>query len=177
MKSTTILSLFACFLLLLPSFSKLQAQDPKKQAIANLSREEKNTMAKCPLHSKKMKLSDNYRANASDYRQSEDYPFAYQLNYRRYCKVCTKTLNKEEKFFSKQERSQGGKATMERCIVHNQFMKTNPEFSSVNSTGDSDREQDVRNAKQYKGRYYCKTCSKIYSIRYKQQKKEEKKED
>ena len=174
MKLTTVLSLFACFLLLLPSFSKLKAQDAKKQAIANLSREEKNTMAKCPLHNKKMKLSDNYRANASDFRRSDDYPFAYQLNYRRYCPVCTKTLNKEEKFFTKQERSRGGKATMERCAIHNQFMKTNPEFSSVNSVSDRKREQDIINAKQYKSRYYCKTCSKIHSIRYKKSRKENK---
>ncbi len=172
MKPTTTLSLFAIFLLLFSAFTQLQAQDPRKEAIANLSREEKNTMNECPLHRKKMKLSDNYRANASDFRQSDDYPFAYQLNYRRYCTKCTKILDKEERSFAKQERSRGNKATMERCPLHNQFMKTNPEFSSVNSVSDRERDEDIINAKQYKGRYYCKTCSKLHSIRHKKKKKD-----
>lgn len=121
-----------------------------------------------------MSLSDNYRANASDFRQSADYPFAYQLNYRRYCKICTRILTKEVKSFAKQESSRGNRATMDRCDIHNEFMKTNPEFSSVNSVSDSDRANAMPNAKQYRGRLYCKTCSKVYSIREKNKRKAEK---
>jgi len=154
----------------------VSAQQPNKEAIGGLSREEKNTMTNCPLHQKRMGLSDNYRANASDFRQSEDYPFAYQLNYRRFCGNCTKALEKEEKAFKKEEASGGNKATMERCAIHSEFMKTNPEFSSVNSVKDKDREKDILHAKQYKGRLYCKTCSKVYSIRNKA-KEEAKKEE
>jgi uncharacterized Zn finger protein (UPF0148 family) len=145
--------------------------------LAQLSREEKNTMTTCPLHSKRMNLSENYRANASDFRQSEDYPFAYQLNYRRFCPICTKTLSKEEARFNKQDRSVGGKATFERCEVHNEYMKTNAEFSSVNSTSDRNREKDIIHAKQYRGRLYCKSCSKIYSIRAKDKAAEEKEDE
>lgn len=145
--------------------------------MAQLSREEKNTMTTCPLHSKRMSLSDNYRANASDFRQSEDYPFAYQLNYRRFCPICTKTLSKEEARFKKEERSVGGKSTFTRCDYHNEYMKTNPEFSSVNSTSDRDREKDMIHAKQYRGRFYCKSCSKLYSIRAKNKAAEEKEDE
>lgn len=156
------LSYFLSFCFLLLAVASWAQPD-----LENLSREEKNTMRKCPLHKKKMKLSDNYRANASDFRRSEDYPFAYQLNYRRYCSVCTKLLTKEEKQFAAEERARGNKASMQRCTVHNKFMKTNPEFSSVKSIKNEKRDEDIINAKQYMGRFYCRVCSKVYRIRYK----------
>ena len=56
-------------------------------------------------------------------------------------------------------------------------MKTNPEFSSVNSTSDRDREKDMIHAKQYRGRFYCKSCSKLYSIRAKNKAAEEKEDE
>ena len=178
MQLPTPLSVLACILLILLSFSELQAQDrdPKRDAIANLTREEKNTMTVCPLYGTKMKLNENYRANASDFRDCYDYPFAKQLHYRRYCPKCTNVLHKEEKRFKKEERAGGGKATMERCELYGDFMKTNPDFSSVNSVPDSDRDEDMINAKQYQGRYYCETCSKLYRERY-DKKKKKKKED
>ncbi|MCH2044636.1 MAG: hypothetical protein MK212_11010 [Saprospiraceae bacterium] len=172
------ITLLACILLMLPSSSELQAQqgqDPNRDAIAQLSRKEKNTMTVCPLYGTRMKLNENYRANATDFRDCYNYPFAQQLHYRRYCPKCTKALHQEEKRFEREERAGQGKATMERCELYGDFMKTNPEFSSVNSVPDSERDKDMINAKQYKGRLYCKICSKLYSDRQKEKEKEENK--
>ncbi|MCP4442559.1 MAG: hypothetical protein GY810_26935 [Aureispira sp.] len=130
--------------------------------VASLSREEKNTMKVCPLHNKHMPLSDNYRANASDFRQSEEYPFAYQLNYRRYCKTCTSTLEKEEKAFEKEEKRNANKGSFARCEVHNQTMKINGDHSSLNY--ERNPASDIPHAKQYLFKEYCKTCTKIYKI-------------
>ncbi|MDX1904693.1 MAG: hypothetical protein SFU27_11085 [Thermonemataceae bacterium] len=65
----------------------------QENSLNNLTRQQKDTMTVCPLHKKIMPMSDNYRANAADIHEKTDkYPFAYHLNYRRYCKTCTKTF-------------------------------------------------------------------------------------
>ncbi len=63
--------------------------------VSGLNRDEKNKMVKCPIHHKHMSLSDNFRANGSDHSPGDNYPFAYQLNYRRYCNACTRIMKKE----------------------------------------------------------------------------------
>jgi hypothetical protein len=63
--------------------------------VSGLNRDEKNKMIRCPIHHKHMGLSDNFRANGSDHSPGDNYPFAYQLNYRRYCNVCTRIMKKE----------------------------------------------------------------------------------
>ena len=63
--------------------------------VSGLTRDEKNKMFKCPIHHKHMNLSDNFRATGSDHSSGDNYPFAYQLNYRRYCNACTRVMKKE----------------------------------------------------------------------------------
>ncbi|MDC0230815.1 hypothetical protein OAK19_02525 [Aureispira] len=63
--------------------------------VSGLNRDEKNKMVKCPIHNKHMVLSDNFLANGSEYTSGDNYPLAYQLNYRRYCNVCTRIMKKE----------------------------------------------------------------------------------
>ncbi len=124
--------------------------------ILKMTREEKNTMSQCPWHNKAMSLSDNYRENASDYTTCYGYPFAYQLNYRRYCKVCTKIMAKES----------GGpmpvisKATFERCSAHNSPLKGNPDRDVVNY--EKNPSSSTPHAKQYFFKNYCKICTKVY---------------
>ena len=131
--------------------------------VSGLNREEKNTMTRCPIHSKHMSLSDNYRANASDYTLGDEYPFAYQLNYRRYCNKCTRVMSKEAQFFEAQDRSaNGGKATFERCGLHNKSLVGNPDFDKIDY--EKNPSADMPHAKQYLFKNYCKVCSKVYKI-------------
>ncbi len=127
-------------------------------ATKNKPREEKNTMSICPLHgngTKEMILSDNYRAGASDYTTCDEYPFAYQLNYRRYCKVCTKIMAKEagENMPSMQM------ATFDRCELHNSPLKGNPDYNGMNM--DKNTAPNAPHARQYNFRTYCRICTKI----------------
>ncbi|BDS15298.1 hypothetical protein [Aureispira anguillae] len=135
--------------------------------LSSMTREEKNTMAHCPLHNKHMSLSDNYRADASDFRQSDDYPFAYQLNYRRYCHVCTKVLDKEVKAFDAEEKAANNAdgATFERCPVHNAALLKNSDYSKIDY--EKSPQTEIPHAKQYLFKNYCKTCTKIYKIQLK----------
>ena len=126
--------------------------------VSKMSREEKNTMNECPLHntSKEMPLSDNYRANASDYTTCYEYPFAYQLNYRRYCRTCTRIMAKE---YGSQMPKIPRTATFERCPVHNVQLKGNPEYDQIQY--ERNPESETPHAKQYLFKYYCKSCTKI----------------
>lgn len=127
--------------------------------VSKLSREEKNTMTSCPLHStnREMPLSDNYRANASDYTTCYEYPFAYQLNYRRYCRTCTRIMAKD--YNTQMPRIARASATFQRCEVHNIALKGNPDYDRVqyerNPAG------DTPHARQYLYKYFCKTCTKV----------------
>lgn len=133
--------------------------------LSGMTREEKNTMSRCPLHNKHMGLSDNYRADASDYTPGDDYPFAYQLNYRRYCTVCTKVMEKEAKAFEAEDRAVNeGKATFERCPVHNVSLKGNPDQDKVDY--EKNPSPDSPHAKQYLFKNYCKICTKVYKIQH-----------
>lgn len=125
--------------------------------VSKMSREEKNTITECPLHNKgkEMLLSDNYRANASDYTTCYEYPFAYQLNYRRYCRVCTKIMSKE----SGESMPVISKGTFERCSIHNTGLKSNPDYDKT--MYERNPNSDTPHAKQYWFKYYCKTCTKI----------------
>jgi len=127
--------------------------------VSKLSREEKNTMASCPLHntSREMPLSDNYRANASDYTTCYEYPFAYQLNYRRYCKVCTRIMSKESN--TQLPRISRSSATFQRCEVHNTPLKGNPDYSRVQY--EREPAGGSPHARQYLYKYFCKTCTKV----------------
>lgn len=127
--------------------------------VSKLSREEKNTIASCPLHNtnREMPLSDNYRANASDYTTCYEYPFAYQLNYRRYCKVCTRIMAKDSE--TQIPRISRSSATFQRCEVHNTPLKGNPDYDRIQY--ERDPVAATPHARQYLYKYFCKTCTKI----------------
>lgn len=126
--------------------------------VSKMTREEKNTVTKCPLHhhGNEMPISDNYRPNASDYTTCYEYPFAYQLNYRRYCKVCTRIMSKEA---GNAPQHQTTKATFERCAVHNATLKGNPDYDQT--MYERNPNPNTPHAKQYWFKNYCKTCTKI----------------
>jgi len=125
--------------------------------VSKMSREKKNTMTSCPLHhpNKKMPISDNYRPDASDYTTCFEYPFAYQLNYRRYCRVCTRIMSKDygEKMPMK------AKASFERCGIHNKPLLGNPDYSGLMQKDDPN--DYTPHARQYKFKYYCKVCTRV----------------
>jgi|VirMetMinimDraft_7_1064189.scaffolds.fasta_scaffold47828_2 hypothetical protein len=125
--------------------------------VSKMSREEKNTITECPLHSqnKEMALSDNYRANASDYTTCYEYPFAYQLNYRRFCRICTKIMSKD----SGQKMPVTPKGSFERCSAHNTPLKGNPDYD--NTMYEKRPSTNTPHARQYSFKYYCNTCTKI----------------
>ena len=136
-----------------------------KIQLSGMTREEKNTMSRCPLHNKHMSLSDNYRADASNYTPGDDYPFAYQLNYRRYCPVCTKVMEKEAKEFEEEDKEENENVqTFERCPVHNSPLKGNTEQNKIDY--EKDPSPDTPHAKQYLFKYYCKTCTKVFKIQH-----------
>lgn len=134
-----------------------------KMQLSSKTREEKNTMDRCPLHNKRMPLSDNYRADASDYTPGDDYPFAYQLNYRRYCNACTRVMDKEAKNMKKEDQEQRkGEVTFDRCEVHNAPLKGNPDYN--NKDVEDNPSSDMPHARQYQFKNYCKICTKVYKI-------------
>lgn len=133
--------------------------------ISSMTREEKNTMSNCPLHSKRMSLSDNYRADASDYNPGDEYPFAYQLNYRRYCTSCTRIMDREARTFEAKDRAVNeGRETFERCAIHNSSLKGNPDQDKVDY--EKNPAADTPHARQYLFKNYCKICTKIYKIQH-----------
>ena len=134
--------------------------------VSKLSREEKNTMTTCPLHNttKEMPLSDNYRANASDYTTCYEYPFAYQLNYRRYCRVCTRIMAKDSD--TQMPRIAKASATFQRCEIHNSTLKGNPDYDRIRY--ERNPIDDAPHARQYLYKYYCKTCTKIVKVQEKE---------
>lgn len=182
------LASFLCFFFCLCATTTMTAQDDKadkpakeKKAkaakdgnssativaqVSGLNREEKNTMMRCPIHSKHMSLSDNYRANASDYTIGDEYPFAYQLNYRRYCTKCTRVMSKEAQFFEAQDRSINSRqVSFERCELHNKPLVGNPDMDKIDY--EKNPSSDMPHAKQYLFKNYCKVCTKVFSIQKK----------
>ncbi|MCH2042859.1 MAG: hypothetical protein MK212_01870 [Saprospiraceae bacterium] len=151
--------------------AKANANAAKYSVLDQLTREEKNTMTDCPLHGGHMSLSDNYRANATDFRQSGAYPFAYQLNYRRSCKKCTNTLVQEERALERETKRNANAASFERCPIHNEALLKNGEESSMNYSRETNAE--TPHAQQYKFKFYCKTCTKIHKINNKDADKEQ----
>jgi hypothetical protein len=189
MKSTIQINKFNqiwMFLLvaLMASYSPMMAQNGKKQpkekkvkiakngnsaaaiaaSISGMNRSEKNSMTKCPLHNKHMGLSDNYRADASDYTSGDDYPFAYELNYRRYCNSCTRVMEKESKNILEVDKvsHRRDKHVLEHCKVHDSPLKLNSDQDKVDY--EHTPSPDMPHAKQYMFREYCKVCTKVYSI-------------
>lgn len=128
--------------------------------VSSLNREEKNAMIRCPLHNKHMSISDNYRANASDYTESDNYPFAYQLNYRRYCTKCTKIMQREAHIFDVEPGM-----IAEKCILHNQILKNNSDWDKFEK--EENPSVEMPHAKQYLQQYYCTVCTKVYKIQNK----------
>lgn len=104
----------------------------KYSVLDQLTREEKNTMVKCPLHGSHMPLSDNYSASAGDSHQSGAYPFAYQLNYRRFCKKCTRAFTKEKKASEREAKRSASVTSLERCTVYDEILLKNGERFSMN---------------------------------------------
>jgi hypothetical protein len=180
-----------CFLVLMTLFVNLdqtaaqkekkerKEKEPKKVQVAksgnstaaimvqlsSTTREEKNTMDRCPLHNKRMSLSDNYRADASDYTPGDEYPFAYQLNYRRYCPVCTRVMDKEAKDFEAEDKAANKEtATFERCELHGTPLKGNPEYDKTDF--EKNPEATMPHAKQYLFKNYCKVCTKVHKIEH-----------
>lgn len=155
------------FALFVNAFTTLAQDEPKTQEpetyeaavyrISKMTREEKNTMMECPLHGrgKEMPMSDNYRANASDYTTCYEYPFAYQLNYRRYCKICTKIMAKE----AGEDAPVISKSTFERCGMHNASLKGNPDYTG--SGYEKHPSPETPHAQQYKFKNYCPICTKV----------------
>ena len=138
---------------------------PKAKVAANtgndysgLTREEKNTMTVCPEHGKRMSLSDNYRANASDAHESGGHPFAKQLNYRRACTACTKAMVKEEQAAKKKQNPKAGQPTFDKCVVHNKTLFISEDYHAISYEKFPD--ENTPNAKQYKFKTYCKACTK-----------------
>ena len=107
-----------------------------------------------------MPLSDNYRANASDFSESEGHPFAKQLNYRRYCPKCTNVLIKEERAARKREQEMRCNETFGRCGIHNVQLTCNPDYSPMDY--EKFPNQEFPSAQQYKFKYQCKTCTKLH---------------
>ena len=134
--------------------------------LSTMDRDEKNSVANCPLHNRHMSLSDNYRADASEYEPGEHYPFAYQLNYRRYCNACTRIMAKEAKVTAAEvDEFNKHRAVYERCDLHNDKLLHNPDQDKV----DYERSPaaDMPHAKQYLLKDYCNTCTKVYKIQMK----------
>lgn len=123
-----------------------------------MSREERNTLSKCPLHQKQMFLSDNFEADASNSTPSVSSPFAYQLNYRRYCNACTRIQKKETKVSSKTKEVSNDK----HCSVHKTTLVANPDYNRT----DFEKKpfEEMPHAKQYRLKNYCKVCTKVYKI-------------
>jgi hypothetical protein len=164
-----------------PKTAEKPSEKGKAKVVANvetdysgLTREEKNTMTVCPQHGKRMSLSDNYRANASDYHESDGYPFARQLNYRRACDHCTKAMTREEKIAKKKTQLHKGEATFERCPLHNESLIISENYHALDY--EKYPSADTPNAKAYKFKTYCPTCSKLHDKAAKAKEKEKAKE-
>lgn len=145
---------------------KNDTEEPQKptrfRTTLDLSVEQRAQMKTCPVHGKHMSLNRDYKANADTVRQLADYPFAKQFNFRRYCNKCTRVLHKEVKRFEREVRrdNKSSSGSFERCVVHNEQMKPNPDFSAVNSVRDEDTSKKYPNAQQYRHRLYCTLCTK-----------------
>jgi len=135
------------------------------ETLSSMTRDDKNKMTNCPLHGGHMELSDNYRANASDYRESANYPFAYQLNYRRSCKRCTQALEAEDKAIAKADRRDADEPSFVRCNLHNETMFINGEHRPMNY--EKNPSEDTPHAQAYGFKYYCKTCNKVHKAQEK----------
>lgn len=153
--------------------TKAANEEAKLAGINEMSREEKNTMVVCPVHRKRMSLSDNYRANASDFSLSEGHPFAKQLNYRRCCDKCTKVMIKEEREALKAQKQKDKGATFQRCELHNVPLQLSGDYSATSYEKFPDTE--TPHAKQYKFKTYCKTCTKMHEQKNKAPKTEKSK--
>lgn len=141
---------------------KPAAKENKKTTLSaqldKMSRDERNTLSKCPLHQKQMFLSDNFEADASNSAPSASSPFAYQLNYRRYCSACTRIQKKEIKVSHKTDNTTDAK----HCPVHKTALVGNPDYDRT----DFEKKPlgEIPHAKQYRLKNYCKVCTKVYKI-------------
>lgn len=124
-----------------------------------------HTLRICPLHDKKMHLNDNYRPEGDTIRELKDYPFAYQLGFRRYCRTCTRVLHKEIAAFEKQSQKQYAKSmTFDRCALHNADLKGNKSHNPVDYVREQDKayQAEYPHAQQYRYKFYCARCTKDY---------------
>lgn len=75
-------------------------------------------------------------------------------------------MSKEAQFFVAQDRSvNGGKATFERCGIHNTALVSNPDYDKNNY--EKNPSSDMPHAKQYLFKNCCKICSKVFKIQQK----------
>lgn len=141
---------------------KPAAKENKKALLTaqldKMSRDERNTLSKCPLHQKQMFLSDNFEADASSSAPSVSSPFAYQLNYRRYCSACTRIQKKETKVSAKTDDI----TDSNHCSVHKVALVENPDYDRTNF--EKKPFGEMPHAKQYRLKNYCKVCTKVYKI-------------
>ena len=113
------LKIISCLLVfaLISSASQLQAQKREKRGTSGwvidpvsgttwgdleykLTREEKNTLIRCPLHNKAMKLNEEYEEHPElEMEKDHDFSLAKAYHYRRHCARCDYMLkhNKVEK--------------------------------------------------------------------------------
>ena len=164
--------------------SKKNTTSATTARVSGMTRDDKNDLTHCPVTGKRMSLSDNYKANGQDISGTDEFPMAYQLGYRRYCKVCTRKLKKEQKkgTFSLEtggtETSTSGSTSSsttttnstsqndeKHCQVYDTVLLKNPKFDPNKEV--SEINPETPNAKQYCKQKYCKTCTKIYNIQAK----------
>lgn len=126
-----------------------------------MSRDEKNTLSKCPLHRKQMSISDNFEADVSSNPPVVNYPFAYQLNYRRYCDACTRIQKRAVRLDKKQGNTESF-SDSDHCAVHKTTLANNPDYNKNDHAHKTIAE--MPHAKQYRLKKYCKVCTKIYKI-------------
>jgi hypothetical protein len=142
-----------------------QKKDTNSDQISAMSREEKNMLTHCPVTGKYMSYSDNYKANVANEEVNKKFPFAYQFGYRRYCKVCTRRLKKEQKKgYSEIKKSNEGTDSNDRthCEIYGSKLLKNRNYYPRKSVEDINPK--TPNAKQYCKKRYCRTCTKIYKI-------------
>jgi len=149
-----------------PISRKVNSKEAIVAQLSGMTREDKNSLSTCPLHNKSMKLSDNYRADGSKFEPGDNYPFAYQLNYRRYCPVCTRVMSKEGADVVQEEAAEKTKGGVLKCKVHKKKLQSNPAYNPDDYETNPNK-TEMPHARQYRFARYCKICSKVYKIQEK----------
>lgn len=141
--------------------------------LSGMTRADKNKMTHSPLTGKRMRLNKNYQADAEEQDGVEEFPFAAQLGYRRYCEVATRRYERAQKKNTKVTSDKGAiknstsSNEQTHCQIYGNVLLKNPDYDPSKEIKQVDPE--TPNAKQYGQKNYCKACTKIYKIRQKKQ--------